>query len=162
MSDGTSKTVVIGETREEKLTSWYSGFASYCVGAWPMRAAPRGSVVGQNSTQPVVWTFVFGSSNGESSLNKGHRTNDPMIGAGNNGVWYMDAAKEPHCSLGDPPASPSGEHKWGPSSLHPGVVQHGWGDGRGSQINDTIDGDVYLHIITRNGRETDSISSTGS
>jgi len=47
--------------------------------------------------------------------------------------------------------------KWGPSSLHPGVVQHGWGDGRGSTINDNLDGDVYLHLITRNGRETDSV-----
>jgi hypothetical protein len=49
--------------------------------------------------------------------------------------------------------------KWGPSSLHPGVVQHGWGDGRGSAIPDTIEPDVYLHLITRNGRETSSTTN---
>ena len=35
LSDGTSKTVLITESREENYTSWYSGFASYGVGAWP-------------------------------------------------------------------------------------------------------------------------------
>ena len=43
------------------------------------------------------------------------------------------------------------------SCPEPGVVQHGWGDGRGGAIPDTIDPDVYLHLITRNGRETDGI-----
>jgi len=151
-ADGSSKTVVITETREERYTSWYSGFTSYGVGAWPMRAEPEGDAPTATTT-PIQWTFLGG--NGESSLNKGHRTDDITLGGdATNGLWYMNAAKHPH--KGTAPANQA-MRKWGPSSLHPSVVQHGWGDGRGSTITDTVDGDVYLHVITRNGRETDSI-----
>jgi hypothetical protein len=149
-ADGSSKTVMVTETREERYTSWYSGFTSYGVGAWPMRDAPKGDNPTANTT-PITWTFV--TTNGESALNKGHRTDDATIGGGANGLWYMDAAMHPHESA----AGTQGARKWGPSSLHPGVVQHGWGDGRGSQINDAVENDVYLHVITRNGRETSSL-----
>ena len=150
-ADGSSKTVLRTETREERYTSWYSGLTSYGVGAWPMREPPKGSMPTANTT-PVVWTFL--GTNGEASLNKGHRTDDTTLGTGANGVWYMDAAKHPHESN---VTNAQAARKWGPSSLHPSVVQHGWGDGRGSTISDTVDGDVYLHVITRNGREISTI-----
>jgi len=143
LSDGTSKTVVITETREEAYTSWYSGFASYGVGAWPLRQPPRG-----NTNTPVTWTFT--GTDGEPSLNRGDRTENVQIG---NTKWYMPAAMHRHKGS-SATQDPLGTRKWGPSSLHPGVVQHGWGDGRGGAISDTVDGDVYLSLITRNGRET--------
>ena len=68
-------------------------------------------------------------------------------------MWYMTKDDNPNQGTATSPAG----RKWGPSSLHPGVVQHGWGDGRGVAIADNIDPDVYLHLITRNGRETDSL-----
>jgi hypothetical protein len=151
-ADGSSKTVVLTESREERYTSWYSGLASYGVGAWPMREAPDGSPQVTGSNAPITWTFD--GTNGESSLNKGHRTDDVMVGACATGLWYMDAATHPH---EQGPSAAQAARKWGPSSLHPSVVQHGWGDGRGSTINDNVDSDVYLHLITRNGRETSSI-----
>jgi prepilin-type N-terminal cleavage/methylation domain-containing protein len=147
LSDGSSKTVLCTESREENYTSWYSGLASYGVGAWPNSIAdpPRGTPTG---TTPVVWTFA-GTTAGDISLNKGDRKDDSTA----QDKWYMKSADNPNQGSATAPAG----RKWGPSSLHPGVVQHGWGDGRGVAIQDTIEPDIYLHLITRNGRETDSI-----
>lgn len=147
LSDGSSKTLLITESREENYTSWYSGFASYGVAAWPNGAAPpQGTPTG---TTPTVWTF--GTAGGDISLNKGDRREDTT----SQPKWYTQAGttagkSNPHQGAATGPAA----RKWGPSSLHPGVVQHGWGDGRGSAIPDTIDPDAYLHLVTRNGRET--------
>jgi hypothetical protein len=35
-------------------------------------------------------------------------------------------------------------------------VQHGFADAHAEGISETIDASVYLHYITRNGREVDS------
>jgi hypothetical protein len=157
MSDGTSKTVVVSETREEKHSSWYSGLASYGVGAWPKRESPQGP---PNTTPPSPKWWTFGSGTGQVSLNKGDRRAPVTDGTDKpQDRYYMQAAKHPH----DPGTGQPGDQarKWGPSSAHPGVVQHGWGDGRGSAIAEGIDGDVYLHLITRNGRETSSVERGG-
>jgi prepilin-type N-terminal cleavage/methylation domain-containing protein len=145
LSDGTSKTILVSETREERYTSWYSGFASYAVGAWPTRDEPIGTTAVAGSNVPITWRFT---GNGDNSLNKGDRSDNVTIG---NDKWYMTDQKHPHKGTG---TGGKVARKWGPSSLHPGVVQHGWGDGRASAINDTIDPATYLHLITRNGRET--------
>jgi hypothetical protein len=152
LSDGTSKTILITESREENFTSWYSGFTSYVVGAWPhgvSASAPKGTT-GTTGTTPIVWTFANTTPPGDTALNKGDRKDTTDAQA----KWYMRATDNPHMGTGT--FTPNGR-KWGPSSLHPGVVQHGWGDGRGIAIQDTIEPDVYLHLITRNGRETDSL-----
>jgi Protein of unknown function (DUF1559) len=152
-SDGTSKTILVTESREEKFTSWYSGFTSYGVGAWPTHGEPKGSNVVAPSTAAVVWTVV-GTTDGDSSINKGDKTNS-ITATDGPAKWYQTDTKNPH-----KPTSASGAagaRKWGPSSLHPGVVQAGWGDGRGAILTDTTDADVVLHLITRNGRETDSL-----
>ncbi len=149
LSDGASKTVMITESREEKWTSWYSGLASYGVGAWPNQGsagAPRGSAA---NTTPITWTFAGTSPTGDISLNKGDRKDDATLSVPK---YYMRDTDHPHSTV----TGTAGARKWGPSSLHPGVVQHGWGDGRASAISDSIDGDAYLHLITRNGRETTS------
>ncbi|TWT85606.1 von Willebrand factor [Posidoniimonas polymericola] len=39
------------------------------------------------------------------------------------------------------------------------VVQHGFGDGRGVPISDNIDPEIYLWMVTRNGRETFELDS---
>ncbi|HEY4233626.1 MAG TPA: DUF1559 domain-containing protein [Lacipirellulaceae bacterium] len=146
-SDGTSKTILVTETREETFSSWYSGFASYGVGAWPQNGAmgePKGSPMPTTpSTAPIVWTLQ-GVANGDSSLNKGDRN------ALNTTKFYQTNTANPHKT--------TTARKWGPSSLHPGVVQAGFADGRGKGVVDTVDPDVFLHSITRNGREVDAAS----
>ena len=146
LSDGTSKTVLCAETREEKFSSWYSGFASYGVGAWPNsnHTEPKGTT----GTSTVVWTFQ--GTTGDSALNKGDRK---TLATTKNEKWYQDGTGKgvnPHSTTA------TDGRAFGPSSQHPSVVQHGWGDGRASSINDAIDPDVYLHMITRNGREVDN------
>jgi prepilin-type N-terminal cleavage/methylation domain-containing protein len=145
-TDGTSKTILVTETREEAFTSWYSGFTSYGVGAWPQNGTtgePKGTTPTAGSTTPVVWTLQ-GVAGGDSSLNKGDRNSANFLK-----FYEQMGVANPHKS--------GVARKWGPSSLHPGVVQAGWGDGRGAVLADNVDPDVFLHLITKSGRETDSL-----
>jgi prepilin-type N-terminal cleavage/methylation domain-containing protein len=136
-SDGMSHTVVVAESREERFTSWYSGFTSYVVGHWPTTGAPTASPTTTPPT-PINWLCV---SPCKSGLNKG----DP------DAPDYFQTTNPHHA---DP-------RVFGPSSNHPGVVQHCFADGHGRPINDTIDPTVYLHMITVAGRETDTEASGG-
>jgi prepilin-type N-terminal cleavage/methylation domain-containing protein len=132
--DGTSKTIMVAETREEKLTSWYSGFANYVVGHWSVTTAPT-FLAGTSGT--TTWSCQAPC---KQALNKGTvgvESYMPATGTGAN----------PHGGL---------DHVYGPSSNHPGVVLHAFADGHGDGIDDKTDGSVYLHMITLSGRETDS------
>ena len=144
MTDGSSKTTVFAESRDQEWNSWYSGLSGYVVGTWPSRdiltgfpiAATGGNGEGPNGT----WTFADNGGAGAMSLNQGARRNNESD------LFYIKTGGDfPHGNK---------EKKWGPSSLHSGgVVLHGFGDGHAKPIADNIAGDVYLHYITRNGRE---------
>jgi prepilin-type N-terminal cleavage/methylation domain-containing protein len=144
LSDGTSKVALITESREEITTSWYSGLASYVVGAWPQGDQPVGIRQGTAAGTPIYWGCPTGTATTtcDHALNKGDTKGDLT-------KYYQGQTKQnPH----GPPA-----HRiWGPSSRHPGVVQHGFADAHAEGISETIDASVYLHYITRNGREVDS------
>jgi prepilin-type N-terminal cleavage/methylation domain-containing protein len=135
ISDGTSKTLLIAETREEILTSWYSGLASYVVGAWPQGDPPGG--VG-NTGGPFYWGCLADTC--DHALNKG----DPKS---------IDTMKYYMTTSGKVPNPHGPNRNWGPSSRHPDVVQHGYGDAHATTVSQTIDKNVYLQLITRNGRE---------
>jgi hypothetical protein len=137
LSDGTSKVALITETREEVRSSWYSGLASYVVGAWPQGDLPKGSP----ATTPPTTVFWTCSGNCDTALNKGDTK-------GNSSKYYEKT--DPHGG-----ATPV-QRIWGPSSRHPSIVLHGYADGHSTAVNDNINPDVYLHMITRNGREVDS------
>jgi prepilin-type N-terminal cleavage/methylation domain-containing protein len=141
--DGTSKTALITESREDVITSWYSGFASYVVGAWPTHDSPVGSKrpTGAPATSPIYWICKASTTATacDHALNKG----DPKRTSTT--FYYLTAAKNPNFL----------DRDWGPSSLHPNVSIHGYADAHTESINDSIDPSVYLHIITRQGRETD-------
>lgn len=145
MVDGTSKTVVFAETRDQDWNSWYSGLSSYAVGTWPQRDAtdvPRAAVAGDipaNAEGPVgTWTI---GGQRAIALNQGSKRSDDDSKL----EWYMAEGSYIHLN---------GENKrWGPSSLHSGVVLHGFGDGHAKPVKDSVNGDIYLHLITRGGRE---------
>jgi hypothetical protein len=125
---------VIAESREENLTSWYSGLASYVAAAMP---PPNGGDPVGEEVAPGQFTWKCDDRmNCDIALNKG----DPR---GNNPSKYYQ------------PVSPhgGGPRIWGPSSRHPGVVIHGYADGHVEGINDTIDKDVYLQLVQRNANE---------
>ena len=137
MTDGTAKTLVFTETREQTYNSWYSGISAYVVGVWPSRDVST-DLPGRSTTNPIVWTF-----NGQAeatALNQGSNKTTEREQFYMDGIW-------PHGGGG------GNDRRWGPSSNHPGVVLHAWGDGHASPVKDDIVGDVYLHLITRSGRE---------
>jgi len=140
LSDGTSKCAIITESREESLTSWYSGLASYVVGAWPtttgMGPATKGPQGSPAGTTNVYWvcTSVAGC---DTALNKGDTK-------GITTKYYQNSNMH---------TNQAGVRIWGPSSRHPSTVIHGYGDAHTEGVADSVDKDVYLSQITRNGRE---------
>jgi prepilin-type N-terminal cleavage/methylation domain-containing protein len=139
LSDGTSKTALFTESREEFITNWYSGLASYVVGAWPQGVkAPTGRQTAAGA--PWYWSCTA-SADCDTALNKGDTKGDKAK------QYQGDTPAPAH---GTPP------RVWGPSSRHPGVIIHGFGDARSTTIEEGIDKDAYLYIITRNGREVSS------
>lgn len=133
-SAGADCTVIITESREETLTSWYSGFASYVVAAMP---PPNGATPGGVQYAPgqgLLWS-CRDIPNCDVALNKGSTKGDVA-------QYYQ-------------PTSPhgGGARIWGPSSRHPGVVIHGYADAHAEAINDNIDKDFYIHLVLLSGRE---------
>ena len=140
LSDGSSKVAFVTESREEQNTSWYSGLASYVVGALPpngSRTQPVGSVA--NASGQIFWICTAATC--DIALNKGDTK-----GVTTN--YYQPVNQHG----GNPTV-----RIWGPSSRHPGTVIHGFADSHSEGVNDNIDKDVYLHYITRAGREVDNI-----
>jgi len=149
MSDGTSKTVIITESLEDVYSSWYSGFASYVVATWPNPDGGAIAPIEQTvAGEPNQGKWTFGTNTVSCALNKGSNkatpTNTERL------KWYQQGAQNPHSSG----SGPGSERKWGPSSRHPGVVQHCYGDAHAKAIAEEIDPDAYLWQVTRNGRET--------
>lgn len=143
LSDGTSKVALITESREEVITSWYSGLASYVVAAWPQGDAPRGVASSTVAGSPVYWGCQTTSNTCDHALNKGDTKGDRT-------KYYLGSTKQnPHQQPAD--------RIWGPSSRHPGTVQHGYADAHAEGVSETIDRNVYFHIVTRNGREVDNV-----
>jgi hypothetical protein len=146
LSDGTSKVALITETREEVVTSWYSGLASYVVGAWPQGDQPVGIQAGTG--QPVYWGCpASGTSTCDHALNKGDTKSDATAQL----KYYQGSTKQ------NQHGAPQNHRVWGPSSRHPGVVIHGFADAHAEPVSETTNADVYLHMITRNGREVDNV-----
>jgi hypothetical protein len=140
LQDGTSKVPMVCESREELASSWYSGAASYVVAAWYGAGNPTGNPNPPKGIQPTAGGPVYWgcASPCDHALNKG----DPK--ATSSSLYYLASGG----------ANPHGAYRiWGPSSRHPGVVIHGYGDGHTEGINDTIDPTVYIQTVTRGGRE---------
>ena len=158
--DGTSNTILFTESREERFAAWMSGLSMYVVAADPK--GPGGGIdkisPGVASNSPAVLMWGTGDNEGQIALNVGSAV---KLSGGDN------ATEGPNDSNATPGtarfydhdfdhASGSGNDakRWyGPSSAHPGSVQHAFGDAHGKSINDTIDRDVYLHLVTRGGGE---------
>jgi hypothetical protein len=61
---------------------------------------------------------------------------------------------KPYFEYGGPAAI---EMDWGPSSMHPGVINHLLADSSVQTIQDTIDPAVYDALVTRAGGEAVSV-----
>ncbi|TWT77029.1 putative major pilin subunit [Posidoniimonas polymericola] len=154
LSDGSSKVAMISESREQLYTSWYSGLAAYGVAFWPNYEGggqvPNFTPNVANATNKNAWQLDSvngaGATAAAHSLNKGTDKSATANAVPNpEDLYYENKSQNLHGSEA---------HKWGPSSAHPSVVQHGFGDGRAKAVAENIDTNVYLWMLTRNGRET--------
>jgi competence protein ComGC len=129
--DGTSRTLILVETRERNYTSWYDGTVGWVVAGDPNVPKP---VVDSNG---LLKPYSYASS----ALNVGpDRAN----------------LKRPYL----PPALHSKiaiDWEWGPSSEHVGrVILHAIADGSARSLTDDIDTQLYMQLVTRAGREPTS------
>ncbi|MEX0678245.1 MAG: DUF1559 domain-containing protein [Pirellulales bacterium] len=163
ITDGTSKTIVLAETKEQTITSWYDGCAAWMVGV-PMgaNAVPAGfkndtkgpltpvqplriDLPLGGSTQSVYFWRFKNPPDGETGLNYGPKTQSTKYfarsgGACNSNLTSVDTGY--------------GQWAWGPSSDHSGgVVLHNWADSHVSALTDQTDAVLYVQLITRAGRE---------
>jgi hypothetical protein len=158
--DGTSKTIVLAESKEQKVSSWYDGCTAWMV------AAPAGSLgpaitdlTNQMANQtnfrpaqpwkglsttpgvPAYWRYQTPGT-AESGLNYGPKTQASKRYA-NKGGGMM-------------PSNASGydQWNWGPSSDHSGgIILHSWGDAHVSGITEDVEPVLYIQLVTRAGRE---------
>jgi len=162
--DGSSKTIMVAESKEQKISSWYDG-----CGAW-MVAVPAGSLSGTNILTQLV------SSGTDKPAQPWRGPRPPLAGGQPNPIppfWRFQNEGDGKTALnygprndGDPqyaqrgggivPTNASGyrDWDWGPSSDHSGgVVLHCWGDAHVSSIQQDVDAVLYIQLVTRIGRE---------
>jgi type II secretory pathway pseudopilin PulG len=154
MTDGTSKVPVVTETNETRFGSWYDGTMNWVVAARHSNPkdgtepiTPVSKFSGQAGSTQVKDRLIVGtdgtSDTGGHALNYGP-TDDTRAAV------YLPAS-----ALNDPDISSAPPGRlWGPSSQHPGgIVFHAFCDGHVTGMADSIDPNLYLWIVTRNGGE---------
>ncbi len=158
--DGTSNTILFTESREERYASWMSGLSMYVVAANPEGPGQGVDKISptQGTNQPAVLQWADNDTEGQIALNIGkgvklsggdNATEGPDDPSQNPGTARFYYEQYPHAA-----GSGNESKRWyGPSSAHPGSVQHAFGDAHGKSINDNVDRDVYLHLVTRGGGE---------
>jgi prepilin-type N-terminal cleavage/methylation domain-containing protein len=135
ISDGMANTILVAETREEHISSWYSALASYAVAHWPNSPPPNDVVTVVTPPAPArpIWQSQA------PSINKGDTTD--------NGPVYMKTS--PHSNI---------PIRWGPSSRHDRVVVHGFADSHTDTVRDDVDGTLYMALVTRANGEVPETS----
>lgn len=135
IKDGTSNTLLLCETREITRAAWYEGATAAVVGLFGDPTFAQSGVSGATYGVPV-------DSEGDTEA-------DPPVEAttcstnlnhgkeGSAGTWY------------------DGDLDWihGPSSEHPGVVNHVLADGSVKSVSEGLSATLYMHLITRAGGE---------
>ena len=161
VTDGTSKTIMIAESKEPTFSSWYDGTTSWVVaipaGKSNINTPPGSTGNAQKPMQPVKQpvmqvgsglTAAFYIVNGNapdpaavSAMNYGPKV-DPQK------FFYFGPQNSTSFTF------PYAQWQWGPSSDHSGgIILHTWGDAHVSGLSEDMDPTTYLQLCTRNGRE---------
>ena len=129
ITDGTSHTLLLAETKECGYASWYDGTLNWLVTNDPNAAAPPGQ---PDLLQP--WTTA------QTGINVGYDPRHPQ--------------SQPWLKSGMVSNPIIGNVNWGPSSEHTnGQVMHVLVDGHVIPITNQVDPQTYLSITTRAGGE---------
>jgi hypothetical protein len=128
IKDGSSNTVVLAETREENYSAWIDGTTAAVVG---LLESSRPKFV-----LDATGKYYIPDDGAKTTLNCGDEETSPAR-------YYLTADLH----------SGSGDWVHGPSSFHPGVVNHLLGDASVRSVSDGIDPTLYMHLITRDGGE---------
>ena len=130
MSDGTSKTILLGESKERHNSAWIDGMQTWIVANRAQSA--------DLSSPPVAGSGTWG--NAISGLNVGPSASSFAAGSG--------------CVASSLFSARLNESAWGPSSDHGGgLVQHAFGDGHIQALASDIDAAVYLSLASKGGGE---------
>lgn len=136
ISDGTSNTIAIAETIEPGYSAWIDGQSTWLVAAWP--GDPKGPTMQPNpantSTQMVAWSDED-KKTAKVAVNLRNADGSP--------ITYLPQGRW----------SGSKERKYAASSNHPEGVGHAYVDGHVEMISADVDPNVYIQLVTRNGRE---------
>ena len=148
--DGTSNTVMFAESKEESYASWISGLSTYVVAVDPGGGGtPISKVVPTPpSTTPAALGWI-NSSDGKLALNIGNDVK--RLGGATNAAVTEDKIYQRDFTHKNNPQTPA--RIFGPSSGHPGIVQHAFADAHGKSIAEDVDPNVYVRICTRAGNE---------
>lgn len=139
IADGTSKTVILGETREENYSSWLDGQATWGTGMKETAVLGESDATG-NPVEGAVG-LKRGTDGYPTVTDNAHALNWGSVGT----------QKLPYLKDNSPGATP---RNWGPSSEHAGnIVVHGFVDGHVITLSDSTDATVYYRMITRRGGE---------
>jgi prepilin-type N-terminal cleavage/methylation domain-containing protein len=144
--DGTSKTLMIAETKEQTLASWMDGSTAWVVAYNQYSALPPAK-----SATVLYWQAA---ANGTSAINVGPRPiNTDSYTASQAGTY----GAYPSGVFSNSPASTL-RRAWGPSSDHSGgVIIHGITDGSVRSLTEDTDATIYMQLTTRAGREPQNL-----
>jgi hypothetical protein len=138
MSDGTSKTFMVAETKEWGYCSWYDGTMNWVVTNNPNATQAPGATANPNLPP---WQFA------QVAINQGF--NPALVGTA------ATATNKPYLASSLVINPIKQNQNWGPSSDHSnGAVMHVYGDDHVDAITDQVDPPTYLDLTTRAGSES--------
>jgi type II secretory pathway pseudopilin PulG len=124
--DGTSKTILLTESREEAYSAWYGSTGTWVVGLPTAAMDP----------EPNAEKILSIKENTPAPVNYGPSMDDKE---------RVYLAKDKWAN--------AGPRAWGPSSQHSGVAVHAFADGAVRAVAADISPDTYIWLITRDGGE---------
>ncbi|MFO0915988.1 MAG: DUF1559 domain-containing protein [Pirellulales bacterium] len=138
LKDGTSKTILLCESKGELFNAWISGQSMYAVSTKPDQVTSVKPSTNDRFNCPFGSGITDPNGKDAGALNWGRSVNLPTT---DKTPWYHEAFV-------------GGKRDWGPSSEHSGgVVVHAFADVHTKAIASGIDGCVYFRLTTRAGGE---------
>ncbi|TWU25990.1 DUF1559 family PulG-like putative transporter [Bythopirellula polymerisocia] len=150
--DGTANTILFAESREENYASWISGLSAYVVAVDPgtnQQIQKIQPTAGSNTPAQLGWPV---GTTGRTALNVGTSVKSKG-GIAATGTNAPQEAGDVYFKTNYPHNRGVAYRIFGPSSGHPGTVQHAYADAHGKSINEDVDANVYVRLVTRAGGE---------